>query len=154
MQRVVDSVGQVHFLGAHAKETRQAPGRRLILGINRHLLGRDARERAQDGGRTSHRVLVEIEAQFFGAAFFGRVVRRKAQHRFANRNFRLFPRFHRRTSTARACASKPSARAMAETTGARRLSPAREISCVLEHFTKSRTLSPPRVRAQPDVGNT
>jgi hypothetical protein len=43
---------------------------------------------------------------------------------------------------------------MAETTGARRFSPAREISCVLEHFTKSATLNPPRARAQPEVGRT
>jgi len=45
-------------------------------------------------------------------------------------------------------------RAMADTTGARRLKPVREISCVLEHFTKSDTLNPPRARAQPDVGRT
>ena len=48
----------------------------------------------------------------------------------------------------------PSARAIAETTGARLFKPAREICCVLEHFTKSDTLNPPRVRAQPDVGKT
>jgi hypothetical protein len=43
---------------------------------------------------------------------------------------------------------------MADTTGARRFKPAREMRCVLEHFTKSETLNPPRARAQPDVGNT
>jgi hypothetical protein len=43
---------------------------------------------------------------------------------------------------------------MADTTGARLFKPAREISCVLEHFTKSDTLNPPRARAQPDVGKT
>jgi hypothetical protein len=43
---------------------------------------------------------------------------------------------------------------MAVTTGASRFSPAREISCVLEHFTKSATLKPPRARAQPEVGST
>jgi hypothetical protein len=43
---------------------------------------------------------------------------------------------------------------MTDTTGARLFRPAREISWVLEHFTKSDTLNPPRVRAQPDVGKT
>jgi hypothetical protein len=43
---------------------------------------------------------------------------------------------------------------MAVTTGASRFKPTREISCVLEHFTKSATLKPPRARAQPEVGRT
>jgi hypothetical protein len=43
---------------------------------------------------------------------------------------------------------------MAVTTGARRFKPMREISCVLEHFTKSKTHKPPRARAQPEVGKT
>jgi len=154
VQRVVNSIREVHFFRANAKETRQALRRLPILGINRHLLRRDSGKRTQDRRRASHRILVKIETQFFGAAFFGCVVRGERQHSFPDRNFRQFHGLHLRTSTARACASRPSARAIVETTGASRLRPAREISCVLEHFTKSTTLNPPRARAQPEVGRT
>src|SRR3981081_3753946 len=124
------------FLRPRAEETSQAPRRCLVLGIDRHLLGRHAGERAQHCGRTSHRVLIEIETQLPGAAFLGSAVRRHREYRAANRDFRQLHFFHRRTSTARACASRPSARAIAETTGASLFKPAREISWVLEHLTK------------------
>src|ERR1700674_373487 len=154
MQSIVNAVRQVHLRRPHAEEASQALRRGLILGINSHLFSCHARERTQDRWRTTHRILIEVEAKFLGATFLRSVIRREAQNRLANWNDRQLRAFHRRTSTARACASSPSARAMAVTTGASRFSPLREISCVLEHVTKSATLRPPRACAQPEVGRT
>src|SRR5580658_7593706 len=100
--------------------------------------------------RAADCVFVEIEAQLSVAAFERRTIRAHACDGFTQRDRRL----HSRTSTERACASKPSALASCLTTGETRATPARVTSCTLTHFTKSAVDNPPRARATPPVGKT
>src|SRR5579863_10537088 len=121
-----------------------------LFGVRRNGCGAELRQRAAHRGRTADGILVEVQAQFVRAPFQRRIVGAHAPDCAANVDRGL----HWRTSTDRACASRPSARANSETTGARRRTPARDTSCTLMHFTKSETERPPRVRATPPVGNT
>src|SRR5208282_1232921 len=108
------------------------------------------RQRPADRWGAPDGILVEIEAEFVGAAFERWIIGTHPLDRWPHPNRRL----HFRTSTERACANSPSARANSVTTGARRRTPARDTSCTLMHFTKSVTERPPRVRATPPVGRT
>ena len=154
-QRVVHAVGEQHLRGSHAEMLRQAALRCLVLRIDAQLLGRHAPQRAQRCGRAADRVLVEIEAQLARAAFFRRDVRRQALHDRAHGNRRRAAAraslSHRRTSTARLCATRPSACASAETTGARLCRPAR-VSCCTRGAAHEVPRRKPAARARAAAG--
>src|ERR1700733_2309870 len=150
MQSFVGPVGQQQLVIVRTEKAGEFAAHAFLLRIHGNGGGSEIANRLARFRRAADGVFVEIEAQLSVAAFERRMIRAHARDGFTRGDRRL----HSRTSTARACASKPSAFANCLTTGERRARPARVTSCTLMHFTKSAADNPPRARATPPVGKT
>ena len=104
--------------------------------------------------RTADGVLVEVEAQLVRRARRSAESTAPLRHEPPRASLAAGLRTCSRTSTDRACASSPSARASVVIAGANAASAVRLSSCTEITLTKSVTESPPRIRAAPLVGST
>src|ERR1700690_597307 len=116
MQCFVGAVGEKQFVGADAEVLGHLAADGLLFRIGADFGAAQSGERLANFWRAADRVLVEIETQLFGAALQRRIVGAHFRDGLADGNRRLHPRTPAfrtslRSSTERACASRPSARA-------------------------------------------
>ncbi len=165
-QRVVHAIGQQHLRRPHAKRSRQPAHRFFVLRIHGQLLGRHSAQRAQNRGRTAHRIFVEIQPQLALAALFRRLVRREmraTEGTKAQSAQGLCAFEHRCVSPIAFTGAPPRPAGAPPALRHRPAPPPRAPSCAIPpasacctvvQRTKSQVESPPRVRAPPLVGST